>query len=95
MQRNETWRRHAACLDRPEEWWFPVGTRGDALQHLEAGKRICNTECPVRAECLDYAIQRGEKYGTWGGMAEEDRECERRNRRRRVGAKRTVEEDAA
>jgi WhiB family transcriptional regulator, redox-sensing transcriptional regulator len=84
---NETWRHHAACRDIPEEWWFPVGTTGDALQHLEAGKRICLEECPVREECLDYAIGRGEKYGTWGGMGEDERERERRNRGRRVGAR--------
>jgi len=63
------WYRKAACRGRPLEWWYPNGTKGIAKEHLEAGKRICNTECPVRQECLQYAFQTGEKFGTWGGLA--------------------------
>jgi len=94
VRRDETWRRYAACQNRPQEWWFPEGDRGEALQHLQAGKRICLNECPVREECLDYALGRGEKFGTWGGLSEKELDHEHRNRPRRVGAKRAVKDAA-
>ncbi|KII00545.1 transcription factor WhiB [Streptomonospora alba] len=48
-------------------------------------KEIC-AQCPVRTECLDYAISRPEKYGTWGGLNEDERASERRRRMRRANA---------
>jgi hypothetical protein len=39
-------------------------------------KAIC-AQCPVRTECLDYALSRPEKYGTWGGLNEDERASER------------------
>ena len=35
-------------------------------------KRICG-ECPVRAECLEYALEEDERFGIWGGMSERER----------------------
>ena len=56
----------------------------------QAGWRIRGREvgasCPVRTECLDYAISRPEKYGTWGGLNEDERASERRRRMRRANA---------
>ena len=83
------WYRKAACRGRPLEWWYPNGTKGTAKEHLEAGKQICNNECPVRLECLQYAFEANEAYGTWGGLAghpEEERARERRNWMRRKQA---------
>src|SRR6516162_3223543 len=48
-------------------------------------KAVC-AACPVRAECLTYAVSRPEKYGTWGGLNEEERASERRRRMRRANA---------
>ena len=48
-------------------------------------KTVC-AACPVRAECLTYAVSRPEKYGTWGGLNEEERASERRRRMRRANA---------
>jgi hypothetical protein len=44
------------------------------------GKRICST-CPVKAFCLEYAIEAGEKHGIWGGTSERQRRSMRRERR--------------
>jgi Transcription factor WhiB len=35
-------------------------------------RRICES-CPVRQQCLSYAISNGIVHGIWGGLAERDR----------------------
>jgi WhiB family redox-sensing transcriptional regulator len=35
-------------------------------------KKVCR-ECPVRAECLKYALDNNESFGIWGGTSEKDR----------------------
>jgi hypothetical protein len=35
-------------------------------------RQIC-ASCPVRQECLDYALSYGITYGIWGGLTERDR----------------------
>jgi WhiB family redox-sensing transcriptional regulator len=35
-------------------------------------RRLC-AECPVRVECLEFAIGNGEPVGIWGGMTPEER----------------------
>ncbi|HUS62031.1 MAG TPA: WhiB family transcriptional regulator, partial [Acidimicrobiales bacterium] len=37
---------------------------------------------PVRAECLEYALETNQEHGVWGGMGEDERLRERRRRRR-------------
>jgi WhiB family redox-sensing transcriptional regulator len=34
---------------------------------IETAKAIC-VDCPVRAQCLDGAVERREPYGVWGGQ---------------------------
>lgn len=45
--------------------------------------------CPVKAECLSYALSRPERFGVWGGTSE--RERRRILRRRRVIARKKEE----
>ena len=35
-------------------------------------KRVC-ASCEVRAECLQDALDRGERFGVWGGLSERER----------------------
>lgn len=50
-------------------------------------KAICAT-CPVRAQCLAYAMAPPrEKFGVWGGLSERER---RRLARRQARARRAV-----
>lgn len=60
------WREHAACLDHDTDLWFEPAARDKA-------KRICREECPVRQECLEHALEAGERLGVWGGLDEEER----------------------
>ncbi len=69
---DEGWRDRAACRDVDPELFFPVGSTGDAVQEIEAAKAVCRT-CPVRAECLEFALQANQEAGVWGGASEEER----------------------
>jgi len=42
-------------------------------------KEVCRG-CEVRIDCLEYALQNGEKFGIWGGMSERERRRIRRQR---------------
>jgi WhiB family redox-sensing transcriptional regulator len=33
---------------------------------------ICQS-CEVRAQCLEYALERDERFGIWGGLSERER----------------------
>ncbi|MGO8722641.1 MAG: WhiB family transcriptional regulator [Acidimicrobiales bacterium] len=55
------------CRGRGPEGWFPK-QGGD----LSTPKSICGL-CPVRAECLAYALDRPELSGVWGGTGDRER----------------------
>jgi WhiB family transcriptional regulator, redox-sensing transcriptional regulator len=73
-----TWRRHAICRDTDPNIFFPVGTTGFALMQIDRAKQVCD-ECPVRIECLDYALETNQDAGVWGGTSEDERRVLRRN----------------
>jgi WhiB family redox-sensing transcriptional regulator len=79
------WVHRARCKDEDPELFFPVGTTGPAAAQIEAAKAIC-MECPVRVECLEWALATGQDAGVWGGMSEEERRALRRARRRQAAA---------
>ena len=41
-------------------------------------RRLCRG-CPVKDECLDYALAANEHYGVWGGASERERRRLRRS----------------
>ena len=61
------WQESARCRDYDPEIFFPE--KGGSSREA---KRIC-ADCPVRIECLNYALRRDERYGVWGGMSERER----------------------
>ena len=77
----EAWRDEALCRQVDPELFFPE-TGGSS----RAAKQIC-AGCPVRAECLDWAIAHDQRYGVWGGLTVSERTQLRRRRGRaeRVG----------
>jgi WhiB family redox-sensing transcriptional regulator len=74
-----SWRDQALCLHQDPELFFPVGEQGPARAQIEQAKRVCFA-CPVRAPCLDWAVQNGIDNGVWGGQDEVERRKARRNR---------------
>ena len=78
MSDTDEWMRYAECagLDRRtrDAIFFP--TRGESTV---AAKAICSA-CPVRRQCLDYALANDEHHGIWGGCSERERRAIRRRR---------------
>ncbi|HZJ47628.1 MAG TPA: WhiB family transcriptional regulator [Acidimicrobiia bacterium] len=76
FEAGEPWHAQAACASYPAEVFFPPS---DAPQAAKAAKLIC-AGCPVRDECLSFAIDTAQSEGVWGGMDA----GERRRLRRRI-----------
>ena len=71
---NWGWQDAAACRGEDLMLFFgPDGERQPERDIRERkAKQVC-ASCPVRIECLNYAVARPEKYGTWGGLNEDER----------------------
>ena len=54
MTVHSSWRDDAACRDADWDLFFPVGTTGPALRHIDEAKRICRA-CPAQTQCLAWA----------------------------------------
>jgi WhiB family redox-sensing transcriptional regulator len=76
------WRKDAACRDTSPDLFFPVGTTGQALVQIDRAKEVCDV-CPVKNDCLEYALETNQDSGIWGGLDEE----QRRNIRRQAAAR--------
>ena len=61
------WLVFGACRQIGPDLFFPQ-TKAEEDEAL----RVCST-CPVREECLDYALGARETYGVWGGTTEKQR----------------------
>jgi WhiB family redox-sensing transcriptional regulator len=75
------WVQQARCRDEDPELFFPIGSTGPAAVQVEAAKAVCMT-CPVRLDCLEWALATAQDSGVWGGLSEEERRALRRARRR-------------
>ena len=72
---DEVWQLRAACRGPDASLFFPPShfERKDEKDEREAqAKLICRT-CPVKRECLDYALRIREPHGIWGGLNESER----------------------
>jgi WhiB family redox-sensing transcriptional regulator len=79
------WIEHSRCIGEDPELFFPVGSTGSALAQTARAIEICEG-CPVRAECLEWALETCQDAGVWGGLGEEERRQIRRARRRATAA---------
>ncbi len=52
--------RQLPCRREPELYF------AESPNDVELAKALCQ-DCPVRAECLAGALDRGEPWGVWGG----------------------------
>lgn len=73
----------AACREEDPDLFFPIGSTGPALVQTEDAKAVCRS-CPVRQECLRWALDNGQDAGVWGGLDETERRALKRRSRRRA-----------
>lgn len=60
------WVKRAACSIDRGDLWFPIGTAStEALATCAS--------CPVRVECLTYALEHPDIFGIWGGTTRLER----------------------
>jgi WhiB family redox-sensing transcriptional regulator len=69
------WRKLAACIGKPSEWFFHFS---ESNPYYEA--RATCAECPVRRTCLEENLR--EPDGFWGGKSPRERRRIIRLRRR-------------
>lgn len=79
----ENWRTLAACRDEDPDLFFPIGSTGPALVQTEEAKAVCRG-CPVREQCLQWALENGQDSGVWGGLGETERRALKRRSRRQA-----------
>ena len=72
-----SWHDRAACAAYEEfkHWWFPA----EDTTYGDEPRQICS-HCPVRSQCLEYAITLPERYGMWGGTTPAERKALLRKR---------------
>lgn len=54
-----------ACRDESPDLFFDEITTKDALS-------VCRP-CPIRQDCLSWALSKPERYGVWGGTTADER----------------------
>jgi WhiB family redox-sensing transcriptional regulator len=76
------WQWRAACRGEDAALFFPPGhpePKSERVVRERKAKAICAV-CPVRMECLEYAIMIREPHGVWGGLNEGERRALLRQR---------------
>lgn len=69
----EPWKDDALCAQVDPDFMFPEpGGRIDQQLALCA-------DCPVRQQCLEYALENNEQWGIWGGLSASQRRRLKRN----------------
>lgn len=66
---DESWRERASCASVGGDLWFPEPT-----STAHAAKKICST-CPVKRQCLAYALENNETEGIWAGTSPRERQA--------------------
>lgn len=78
------WQQHGRCRADDSSVFFPPSTFEPKVEReaREAKAKAICAGCPVRAECLDWALTVREPHGVWGGRSESERKQLLAGRRR-------------
>lgn len=73
-----SWRYKAACKDEDTNTFYPPRHRSEYKRTADRAKSFCfggknSTPCPVRSECLWFAVDTHEPHGIWGGLSHRER----------------------
>jgi len=76
------WRKKSACRGAKPQRFYPEDWEVWDEDAIEAVKEEFCNQCPVREECLDFAIGTREIEGMWGGMTHSERKSHIRRLRK-------------
>ncbi len=79
-----SWMAAGSCRQVPPETMFPTDSAG-----VIVARGVC-ADCPVRSNCLDYALANRIKEGVWGGTSSRQRTRINRSRRAEASAARNA-----
>lgn len=65
------WQEHALCAGMPQDGLF-FASDDQGEKALQLAVQLCR-RCPVRCDCLDYALTNREEHGIWGGLTSVER----------------------
>lgn len=68
--RDESWMSKRACDNETADMFHPEGYGSDRT--MAEAVKIC-AGCPVRLNCLDYAIRTDDQWGVFGGLTPDER----------------------
>lgn len=75
---SEAWMQQAVCVGQGDLFF------SDHMRTVvRKAKLICST-CPVRQQCLDYALK-GDELGVWGGLTANERRKLKRVTKTKLG----------
>lgn len=77
---DDDWRGRGACASADPDLFFPLSGSGPSLPQIARAKAVCSG-CPVRAQCLAFALDSPQVHGIWGGRDEQELARLRRSRR--------------
>jgi WhiB family redox-sensing transcriptional regulator len=77
---NRKWTEQAACKGMDTNLFFPDDRTPQNSSKYDVAKQVC-AECPVKEECLTYAIENDIRVGMFGGMSRKQRRVEARMRK--------------
>jgi WhiB family redox-sensing transcriptional regulator len=72
---DRSWQLKGLCRGNHSYLFFPPSSveRKEERERREAkAKAICSA-CPVKIDCLEFALEIREPYGIWGGLTETER----------------------
>jgi WhiB family redox-sensing transcriptional regulator len=81
IHRDQPWRKQGACVRVSPTSAFLTDVffcEGHENEKRRVARAVCGG-CPVKQECLDYALRHHEKFGIWGGLTERERRRYRRH----------------
>ena len=94
---NYDWRYSARCAGADTDLFYPPRDRDLYSGIADRAKIFCYGEngkspCPVRKDCLWYAVEREEPHGIWGGLSHRERNARVRKWKRYYRTKMTLQE---
>lgn len=75
------WMSAGNCRNYPPAVFFPSDGVG-----VDRARKICG-DCPVAAQCLEYALEQRIEHGVWGACSERERRRILKRRRTTAGAR--------